>query len=125
MPFGYSENPWPSLEPGKLRHQVQIQQRSTTQDQYGQELETWTTILTKWARIEAAKESEIYQSGALTSRVTHTITVRWDSTQIAPGMRVLYTSSFGNHYYQIQNVTNIEERNVVAILDCLELDEAE
>ena len=115
------QNPWPSLEPGKLRHRVQIQQQSATPDAYGQPQLTWTTILTTWSQIQVVTQRELYQSGALTSQVTHTITMRWPSVSISAGMRVV----FGSHIYQIQAPNNIEERNVILKLMCLEPNGAE
>jgi len=112
---------WPCLNPSDLRHSVQIQSQSTDSDALGQPLQTWTTILTAQASIEAVKQNELYQAGQLTSQVTHTITLRWPPVSISAGMRAVY----GAHVYKIQAVNNIEERNVVLKLLVLELNGAE
>lgn len=114
---------WPRINPSELRHQVQIQSESSTPDSFGQPQPVWTTILTAWASVETINEKELYQAGALTSQVTHTITIRYpgSSVTIAPGMRVVY----GSHTYKLQACNNVDERNILLKLMCLELNGAQ
>ncbi len=115
-------NPWPALEPGKLRHQIQIQSQSSSQDSYGQLQQTWATIRTSWASIQSLILKEAFQADSLTSQVTHLITLRWPSgVSIQAGMRVVY----GSHTYKIQAVNNIDERNVILKLLVMELNAIE
>lgn len=117
-----SQSRWPSLEPGQLRHQIQIQQQSSSQDSSGQLLETWTTVRTSWASIQSITLKEAFQSDQLTSQVTHTITLRWPSgVSVQAGMRVVY----GSHTYKIQAVNNIDERDVILRLLVMELNAIE
>lgn len=109
---------WPSVNPGTLRHRVQLQQKSASQDAAGQPLTTWTTVLTTWARIEAITLREMFQANQLVSQISHTITMRYQSTvPVAPGMQIL----FGTHTYTVQAVNNIEERGVLLRLLCLQI----
>jgi SPP1 family predicted phage head-tail adaptor len=111
------QSPWPSINPGELRHRVQIQQESTLPDSFGQPQSTWTTVLTTWARIRAASQREQFQANALVAQITHTITMRYQSAvAIAPGMRIL----FGSRIFTIQVPVNVEERNVLIDVMCLE-----
>jgi len=113
---------WPAINPSDLRHQIQIQQLSTTPDSYGQPAQTWATILTVNANIATATQRELYQAGALTSQVTHVITMRWpQNATISPGMRVL----FGSHTYRIQTCNNVDGRNILLILQALEINGSE
>ena len=113
---------WPSVNPAELRHSIQVQSQSSTPDSFGQPQQTWTTILTTWARIEALTERELDQADQLTSQVTHTITMRYPSgVSITPGMRAV----FGSHIYKIQTANNVDERNVVLKLMCLALNDSE
>lgn len=112
---------WPSLEPGDLRHVIQIQQRTTAPDPFGQPQPTWTTVLNTWSKIETLTLRELYQSGQFTSQVTHTITLRFPAVTISPGMRAV----FAGHTYIVQAANNLEQRNTVLQLLVLELNEAE
>lgn len=109
---------WPSINPADLRHSIQIQAVSTTQDGYGQPLTTWTTVLTVNAGIADEKILELFQAGALTSQGTHHWILRYPANvSIQAGMRVV----FGPHYYKIQGSFNPGERNVLLFLACLEI----
>ena len=112
---------WPALNPGTLRHQVQIQSVSATPDAFGQPQQTWTTVRTTWARIEEVSLAEKFQVDQLTSAVTHRIICRYTPAAVQAGMRVV----FGSHIYKIQAVANVEQRNVILRLDCLELNATE
>jgi len=107
--------------PGDRRHQVQIQQQSTTQDDMGGPISVWTTIRTTWASITtmgAPKAKEDYQAGQFSAQVTHIINIRWTaSPELAGGMRV----AFGSHVYLIQTVANADLRNISVDLMCLEI----
>jgi len=108
---------WPGINPSKLRKSIQVQSQSSTPDSFGQPQLVWGTILTTRAAIETVKQEELYQAGALTSQVTHTITLRYPpNVSIAAGMRVVS----GSHVYKIQAPDNSEQRNVLLKLMCLE-----
>jgi SPP1 family predicted phage head-tail adaptor len=117
-----TKNAWPSLEPGQLRHQIQIQSQTTTPDAFGQPQASWSTIRTSWAKIEALTQQEAFQPDQFTARVTHRITMRYpNGVSIQGGMRVLY----GSHTYLIQNVNNYQERNAILFLKVLEINATE
>ena len=108
---------------GSLRHTILIQSPSTSHDSFGQTVLTWTTVVTTRAAIKTVSAKELYQTGQLSSQVTHTITVRWPGilVQVAPGMQVVY----GPHTYKIQAIDNVDERNRVLKLMCLAIDDKE
>lgn len=108
---------WPALDAGTLLHQVQIQSQASTADSFGQPQQTWTTIRTACAAIATPSAREVFQAGQLTSQVTHMLTMRWSPTAIAPGMRAV----FGSRTFKVQAVINVDERNIVTRLLCLEL----
>lgn len=99
-----------------LRHPIQLQARSTTQDAFGQELVSWTTTATCWAQIEPALGGESVAGGAVVSTVTHQITVRYRPSGIAPRMRVLY----GSRIFEIASVIDVDERHEWMQLACVE-----
>lgn len=108
-----------ALPAGSLRHSIEIQSPATSHDNFGQPLQTWTTVLTARASIEDVLEREMYQNGQFTGQVTHTIRLRWPGTavSIAPGMQVIC----GAHTYTIQTAVNVQQRNRVLKIMALEL----
>jgi SPP1 family predicted phage head-tail adaptor len=108
---------WLTVNPGELRHLVELQQQTTAPDTVGQPQPTWTTIRTAYAAIAVATQKETWQPSQFTSDVTHTIKLRWTLTTIRPAMRVVY----GTHVYQIQAVDNVLQKNLVLRLLVQEL----
>ncbi len=49
-------------DPGGMDKRVQLQRRSITQNSGGEQVETWTTIRTLWARVEPVAGNEINSS---------------------------------------------------------------
>ena len=108
---------WLSIEPGRLRHQIQIQSVSSTNDGFGQPPQTWSTIDSSWAEVKTITERELYQSGELSSQLTHSIAMRWKATVVKAGMRIL----FGTQKFHVQAVVNVDERSTIRKFLCLEL----
>jgi SPP1 family predicted phage head-tail adaptor len=111
-----------ALDAGALRYQVSIQVQSSTQDEMGGPVAAWTPVLKTWAAIATSSQREVYQSGAgaqFVAQVTHRVQIRWPGAVlgIAGGMRV----AFGDRLFQIQTVENVQERNRVLNLLCLEI----
>ena len=124
--------PWPTIQPGDLRHKIEIQSRTTDQDALGQPVETWETFITTQAAIATTTGKELYALSQITAQVSHTITMRWsfNPTQIIPGMRVKFSGNPDSspptvHYYKIQWIDNVEQRNVLLKLYCFEFNGAE
>lgn len=108
---------------GSLRFQVTIQQPSTTRDDAGQPVSTWTTVLQTRARIESTTSpayKELVADGAIASQATDVFTLRWpgSSIDLAPGMRIQY----GDNTYLVQAVDNVLRRNRVVKLFCMAID---
>jgi SPP1 family predicted phage head-tail adaptor len=40
------------MQAGKLRHQVTLQSKSVTRDEFGAEVETWSTVASIWAELD-------------------------------------------------------------------------
>jgi len=98
---------------GRLRHQITIQEQTTTQDEYGQAIETWTAIATVRASIEPIRGKEYFSSNERNAEVTTKITIRHISG-IYPNMRIIYQ----NKAYDIKDVINYQERNHMMELMC-------
>jgi SPP1 family predicted phage head-tail adaptor len=117
-----NQNPL-AIDAGTLRHKVQIQAQSMVGDaDTGEPSATWSDVLAAFARIDAVSSRQIFQSGQglqFVSQVTHLVTIRWPgfSVGISGGMRVL----FGIRIFQVQIVENVQERNRILKLLCLEI----
>lgn len=87
-----------SLQAGRLRHRIQIQERYEILDSDGdvfQDPETgavpyiWTTISECWAAVEPVSGKEFIQSQATQSKVVGRVVIRWNPG-INAGMRILH-----------------------------------
>lgn len=112
---------------GALRNAIQIQSQSTTQDSFGGEIATWSTVLSCFAAIETMRTGEQFQEGFV-SQVVHRITIRWPgpSVPILANMRVVVDPVPGGQssVYEIQAVENVQQRNKIVRMTCLEIDSA-
>jgi SPP1 family predicted phage head-tail adaptor len=107
-----------ALPAGMLRHEISIQQQSSTQDAFGQPLVSWSSIYTCLAAILTMSAKEVFQVSQFVSQITHRITLRWPGELgIEAGQRVV----FGKRVFLIQALDNVQERNRVLHLMCLEL----
>jgi head-tail adaptor len=112
-----------AINPGPLRHQISIQAQSASQDpETGEQSLSWNMVLTTMAKIATTSSREMYQAGTaarFVAQVSHLVTIRWPgaSVTLAGGMRVL----FGARTFVVQTVENVQERNRVVNLTCLEI----
>src|SRR5581483_3248855 len=102
------------IQPGELRHPVQIQQQATTQSSTGAPTQSWNTVLSTMAAIMTASSREVYQAAQFTAQVSHVLKIRWPGAgvTIQGGMQVLY----GGRTFKLQTVENVLERNRVLLL---------
>lgn len=118
---------WPHIDPGKKRHLIKIYSEGPSQDGFGQE----TTALIEppalqcFAAIETTTSRQLFQDGFV-SLVSHRITTDWPNVAITADMRVVFHPSLGAgaSLCEIQTIENVQERNLVMILTCLEIDNA-
>ena len=109
----------PSIGAGELCHLIEIQAAAPTQDAVGGQSVAWVTILTTRAAIRTASSKEAYQAMQFTAQVSHLIKIRWPGPSILllGGQQVL----FGSRVFTLQAVENVQERNRVLLLQCLEI----
>lgn len=85
---------------GKLRHLVEIQQRSGAKDELNQPLpDAWSVVGHVWADVQHPKGLEALKADQPRSVVSASIRVRY-GTPVAAGMRVLHEG----RTYQVQAV---------------------
>lgn len=104
------------MRAGLLRHRVDIQKATESQDAYGEPDKTWTIHATVNAAIEPLTGREFLQNRQIGSELTHQITIRY-LAGVTAKMRI----RFGLRYFDIESVINENERNVKHVLMCKEL----
>lgn len=108
------------LRAGTLRKRIQVQQLVPTQDTFGGQSTTWTTIAEAWSEIEALSSRELLAAQAVGVEISHTITVRYQAIFANPktvaACRVLYNGRIFN----IHGMDNQEERNRIVVLSVSE-----
>lgn len=101
---------------GSLNRRITIQSQSTSQDKYGQPVQTWNDILSVWASIRPATGREVYASQGFVAQLSHVISLRYPDVTVLTNMRVLYDS----RVFLIHGISNPDEANVQLNLLCLE-----
>ena len=80
------------MQAGKLRHRVDIQDYTETQDTTtGEMVKTWGTLAVVWAAIEPLSAKEFIASQAEQSKVSLRVTIRYRD-DIKPNMRLYHAA---------------------------------
>lgn len=100
------------MNPGLFRHRVTIQQRSTAQDESGQQSGAWRTLMADLpAEIDTLSVREVVAAQANNIEATHRISVRWlrelDDPVAVGALRVL----FRGRVMDIKSAVNVDERD--------------
>lgn len=108
---------------GERRRRVTIQQQSTaSKTAMGFLTNTWTDVLTTWAKVTARPVTTLATVGASQepiTRNTYTLNIRYaPSIAILPGMRVVDGSGV---YYLIQSIVDVQERHRELNLMCSQI----
>lgn len=92
----------------RLRHQVTIEQRSTSLNAYQENVAAWSTLRTIFAGVEPVSGKETAAAGATQGVTLVRFVVRWDDvSDVTTAMRI----SFDGKYYDIVEVINEITRN--------------
>lgn len=87
------------MQSGKLRHRVQIQSRTQTQDQNtGAVIDTWATVATVYASIEALSVRDFIAARATQNEITARIKMRARSINVH--QRIVHK----NMIYDVQGI---------------------
>lgn len=112
---------------GALRNAITIQSPDATQDANGGPSGNWSDVHRCLAAIVTMRTGEQFQEGFV-SQVVHTVSIRWPgpSVPILANMRVVVDPVAGglSSMYLIQAVENVQQRNKVVKMTCLEIDNA-
>lgn len=100
---------------GAMRHVVNIQRATVTQDDYGGQISTWATTISPWVEIKPLMGRELTIGRQVSANVSHAVITRYLS-DITPKDRV----NFNGRLFDINAVMNIDERNIKTVLLCTE-----
>jgi len=104
------------MNPGELRHRITIQQLSSSQDTYGENVDTWVDVATVYAAVNPISGRELFAAEKENSEITHRVKIRYRSG-ITPDMRVL----FEGREFSIMYVIDYKERHIELQLMCKEM----
>lgn len=113
------------MEPGKLRHRVQIQSATESRNSHGDVTRTWSTDSTVWASIGPLSGRELLFAQQVESRPTVRIRMRYISGLTASKrLRHIQTETDESTTvlgtYNIQSIQNLNERNHEIVCMCVE-----
>lgn len=80
---------------GDFTRRVTLQSRSSTPNGFGQASQTWSDVLTCWARLEPLSGRELMLAQATSAEVTHQVEIFYRPS-ITAAMRVVYQGRFFN-----------------------------
>jgi len=104
------------MNPGRLRHKINIEQELTTQNTYGEPTQEWVPFLSGlYCSIEPIRGKEYFASDMTQAEVSHRVRMRFVSG-IHPKQRIKYC----NRYFDILDVINVLEKNKDLELMCRE-----
>ena len=106
---------------GQLRQRITIQSRSATLDDYGHEVNTWSTVLAdEPAKVEPISGNEKLRAMAASSQINQRVTVRYRSEYSDPTAMDAWRILFGSRIFNITSAQNLEERGRWLVMDCVE-----
>jgi SPP1 family predicted phage head-tail adaptor len=106
------------MRAGSMRHQIQLQTRSTTQDAVGEPANTWTDFAVVRASIDRTPGREVFSSAERNARVPTVFRIRYIAG-VLPSMRIL----FGGKVYNITSAidqTGIKEELMISAEELVE-----
>jgi len=75
------------FDPGRLRHEMVLQQAVRTPDALGGQAESWQAVVTVWAHLAPASASPVRRADGEEAEITHRVVLRADA-RIRTGMRL-------------------------------------
>lgn len=93
---------------GQAKHRIDIQSNVLTSDDYGGADGAWTSLGKFWAMIEPLSGREVFASEQLQSRVTHKMTIRYQSSFANTKDFSKYRIVFNSRYFNIRYVRNLD-----------------
>ena len=89
-----------NMHAGELRHRIQLQSYTLSQDAFGAPTKAWSTYATVWASVEPLSGREALIAQQANPELSHLVTIRYNST-VNAATRVL-------HDYAAQTIEGID-----------------
>jgi len=102
-----------TMEAGRLRHRITIQQKSVARGAQGGEIVTWPLFATVWADAKPMRGREYVTLRAAQSDISIKFSMRY-LAGVNPAMRVIWSGS----PYEILDVINVDGRGRELELMC-------
>lgn len=112
------------LTAGAFNKRIEIQQQTSSRDEFGQLADTWTTVRRCWANFRYQKGRELATTAQFIGKTQCQITVRWSPSFVfQKSHRVVFTDAAKVlHTFEIEAVINTDQANKTVALVCYELD---
>lgn len=107
-----------NVRAGSLRQLIIIQQQVTTRNNFGEKDNTWVDLASVYASVNPLHGREFVENRIAQSEVTHRIHIRHYPNLTTKQHRII----LGTRVLEIETLLNIDERNVMLELLCIEND---
>lgn len=104
------------IRSGDLIHHIQFEKRNEPRGAQGGIAESWTPVGRRWAEIKPLDGKELIQARQIKPTVSHRVRLRYFASVTTKLRIVFQTRVFG-----IDNVLNVEERNIEHVCLCTEV----
>jgi head-tail adaptor len=95
---------------GDMRHQFQIQRRSSTRDAAGEQVLTWIEFASRRAAIQRTPGAEVFASAQRNGRIPTVVRMRFVAG-VTPAMRIVgLCPCHLNKVFDIKDPTNVDGR---------------
>ena len=101
------------MNAGLIDQRVTIERQVDTQDEYGQRLDQWLTIVTAWAAVEPLQGREYLAAVALVSEVSTRIRLRY-----RPGITSADRVNHNGRIYNIVSTIDVHSSRRELVLMC-------
>jgi len=95
----------------KAKHRISLQQKTEVNTDLGSVSSSWSEIASMYAIIRPMSQNERLRYDKLDSRVTHKITVRYQSLFSTPLNSVMHRIIFNGRQFEIYSAINLYEEN--------------
>jgi len=103
------------IDAGIFDRRIELQNMTLVPDEYGTATETWQTYATVWACLYPVSPNRFAESNRAVTETFYDVYIRY-RRGVAAGNRAVH----GTRTFLIEGVYNVDERNIVLRLYCVE-----
>lgn len=96
------------MRAGKQRHRAVLESYTISQNDIGDEVQTWAAVKSIWCDISPMSATESYEADQSIHRITHEIRIRTNAATIDSTMRL----SFNGKYYYLMGLKDPDLRGI-------------